>query len=90
MSPSLLGLIVLVAASIAAVGYRKFITREEDDLIHVGEGSVQLTAKQQEMAKTIERLDLVVKGVIAVTVIYALAIGAFAIMSALNNTSAPS
>jgi NAD dependent epimerase/dehydratase family enzyme len=33
------------------------VTREEDDLVHPGEGSMQHAAKQVALARTLEQLD---------------------------------
>ena len=51
MSIPLMGLLLLVLATCALAGYRKFITREEDDLVHLGSGSVQHGARQEAMAE---------------------------------------
>ncbi|HXE63774.1 MAG TPA: hypothetical protein VN519_09555 [Bryobacteraceae bacterium] len=89
MSIPLMLLILLVLATLALVGYRKFITREEDDLVHLGEGSVQHSARQEAMAKTITQLDRFLKIMVTVTVVYGLGLGALMIYQALSNTSNP-
>ena len=83
-------LILLVLASCGLAGYRKFVTREEDDLVHLGEGSVQHSAKQVAMAKTLEQLDKFAKILITVTVVYGLGLGAVLIYQALQNGPAQS
>jgi hypothetical protein len=88
MSIPLILLAVLIVASLAIVGYRKFVTREEDDLVHLGEGSVQHTARQEAMTKTITQIDRLMKILVTVTVVYGLGIGAVMIFQALNNTTA--
>jgi hypothetical protein len=87
MSIPLMLLVLLILASLAVVGYRKFITREEDDLVHLGEGSVQHTARQEAMAKSITQIDRLMKILVTVTIVYGLGIGAMMIYQALNNTS---
>jgi uncharacterized membrane protein len=90
MSIPLMGLVLLALVLCAVAGYRKFITKDEDDLVHLGEGSVQLAAKQEALAKTLSQLDRVTKILIVVTVIYGLGVGASMIYQALQNGSASS
>jgi len=85
-----MGLLLLVLATGAMAAYRKFVTREEDDLVHLGEGSVQHAAKQEALAKTLEQLDKVTKILITVTVLYGLALGGTMIYQALQNGPTPS
>jgi hypothetical protein len=87
MSIPLMLLILLILATLALVGYRKFVTREEDDLVHLGEGSVQHSARQEAMAKTVTQLDRLMKILVTVTVVYGLGVGAMMIYQALNNTT---
>ena len=85
----MMGLFLLVLATLAMAGYRKFVTREEDDLVHLGEGSSQLSAKQEALAKTLSQLDRVTKILITVTVIYGLGLGGMMIYQALQNGANP-
>ncbi len=80
----MMGLLLLVLATLAVAGYRKFVTRDEDDLVHLGEGSMQHAAKQEALAKTLSQLDLYTKILISVTVVYALVLGATMVVQALN------
>ncbi|HVW10446.1 MAG TPA: hypothetical protein VHC90_17785 [Bryobacteraceae bacterium] len=89
MSIPVMLLILLILATLALVGYRKFITREEDDLVHLGEGSVQAAARQEAMAKTVNQLDRAMKILVTITVIYGLGVGAMLIYQALQNSSNP-
>jgi hypothetical protein len=84
MSIPMMGLLLLVLATLAVAGYRKFVTRDEDDLVHLGEGSMQHAAKQEALAKTLSQLDLYTKILISVTVVYALVLGATMVVQALN------
>lgn len=86
----MMGLILLVLATCAMAAYRKFVTREEDDLVHLGEGSMQHAAKQEALAKTLNQLDKVTKILVAVTVLYGLGLGAILIYQALQNGANPS
>jgi hypothetical protein len=85
MSIQLMGLILLVLASIALAAYRKFVTREEDDLVHLGEGAVQQAAKQEALARNLNQLDKIGKILITVTVLYGLGLGGMMIYQALQN-----
>ena len=78
-------LLLLVLATGALAAYRKFVTREEDDLVHLGEGSMQHAAKQVALAKTLEQLDKFTKILITVTVLYGLGLGAMMIYQALQH-----
>jgi hypothetical protein len=89
MSIPIVVLVLLVLATCAIVGYRKFVTREEDDLVHLGEGSVQQSAKQEALAQTLTQLDRFTKILISVTVIYGLGLGAMMIYQALQNGPNP-
>lgn len=84
-----MGLLLLVLATLALVAYRKFVTREEDDLVHLGEGSVQYTAKQEALAKTLTQLDRITKIMISVTVIYGIGLAGSMIYQALQNGPNP-
>jgi hypothetical protein len=90
MSIPLVGLLLLVLAIGALAAYRKFVTREEDDLVHLGEGSQQAGAKQEALAKTLEQLDKMTKILITVTVVYGLGVGGMMIYQALQNGPTPS
>lgn len=85
MSIPVMVLLLLILATGALAAYRKFVTREEDDLVHLGEGSVQHAAKQVALAKTLEQLDRMTKILITVTVVYGLGLGAMMIYNALKN-----
>ena len=85
MSIPIMGLLLLVLATCVMAGYRKFVTREEDDLVHLGEGSVQHAAKQEALAKTLTQLDLFTKILVSVTVLYGLGLGATMVYQALQN-----
>ena len=90
MSISMMLLFLLVLATCAVVGYRKFVTREEDDLVHLGEGSSQQAAKQEAMSKQIIQLDKVMKILITVPILYGVGLGATMIYQALQTGGPPS
>ena len=85
-----MGLLLLVLATLALAGYRKFVTREEDDLVHLGEGSMQHAAKQEALARTLTQLDRFTKILVTVTVLYGLGLGATMIYQTLQNGPTPS
>jgi hypothetical protein len=76
---------MLVLATCALVGYRKFVTRDEDDLVHLGQDSQQMAAKQEALARTLTQIDRFTKILITVTVLYGLGLGGMMIYSALQN-----
>ncbi len=90
MSIPMMGLVLLVLATLALAAYRKFVTREEDDLVHLGEGSMQHAAKQEALARTLSQLDKFAKILVTVTVLYGLGLGATMIYQALQNGPSPS
>jgi hypothetical protein len=90
MSIPTMVLLLLVLATCGLAAYRKFVTREEDDLVHLGEGSMQHAAKQEALAKTLSQLDKFTKILITVTVLYGLGFGAMLIYQALQNGPNPS
>lgn len=90
MSIPMMFLLLLVLATCAMVGYRKFVTREEDDLVHLGEDSVQHGARQEAMARTLTQLDRATKILVTITVIYGLGLGAVMVYQALQNGPNPS
>jgi hypothetical protein len=85
MSIPLMVLMLLVLATCALAAYRKFVTREEDDLVHLGQGSMQHAAKQVALARTLEQLDKLTKILVTVTVVYGIGLGALLIYNALEN-----
>ncbi len=84
MSIPTMGLFLLVLATLALAAYRKYVTREEDDLVHLGEGSMQASAKQEALAKTLAQLDNLTKIMVSVTVVYGLGLGGWMIYAALQ------
>jgi hypothetical protein len=86
----MMGLLLLVIATCALAAYRKFVTREEDDLVHLGEGSMQHAAKQEALARTLTQLDKFTRILVTVTVLYGLGLGASMIYQALQNGPSPS
>ena len=90
MSIPMMVLLLLVLATCAMFAYRKFVAREEDDLVHLGEGSMQHAAKQEALARTLIQLDRFAKILIAVTVLYGLGLGATLIAQTLQNGPATS
>ncbi len=90
MSIPLMLLVLLLLATCAMVGYRKYVTRDEDDLVHLGEGSLQHSTRQEAMSQTLNQLDKITRILIAATVLYALGLGGAMIYQALQNGPGPS
>ena len=85
MSIPVMGLILLVLATLGMFGYRKFAMRGEDELVHLGSGSVQHSARQDAMAKTVAQLDMVTRTLLIVTVVYGVGLFGIMIYQALQN-----
>ena len=90
MSIPVMGLILLVLATLGMFAYRKFAMRGEDELVHLGSGSVQHSARQEAMAKTLTQIDLIAKVLVIVTVLYGIGLAAIMIYQALQNGPGPS
>jgi hypothetical protein len=74
MPISLMVLIVLLAALGIVIGYRKVIRGGVDEFVHLADDSGTTVAKQESVGRKLSRLDRVVTILIAVTVVYALAV----------------
>lgn len=48
---------LLTLALIALALYRKYVARNEDDLVHLADGEVPMIAEQQKVAARLETLD---------------------------------
>jgi len=78
MSVAFVVFAVLLVALLAVFSYRKLVSRDEDDYIHVGSDPTgQLTAKQQNVARTLENLDRMSTALTVITVIYGIALACF-------------
>ncbi len=84
MSMPLIFLVLLILANLAIFAYRKYVSRDADELVHLGEGSVQASARQVSYDKTVTQLDRIMKILMIVTIVYAVAVGAFMIYQQLN------
>lgn len=84
MTMPLMVLVLLVLATLAMFAYRKFISRDTDELVHLGEGSVQASAKQVAYDKNVTQVDKIVKILMIVTIVYGVALGVFMIVQQLN------
>ena len=86
MSMPLIFLVLLIVATLAMVAYRKYVSRDADELVHLGEGSVQASARQVAHDKNVTQLDKIMKILMIVTILYAVALGAFEIYQQLNGS----
>lgn len=73
--PYAIAWVVLVLVVIALAFIRKNISAEEDDTLHLGGGSEQAIAHQQDTAKKLAKLDLYGKVLTAVAVVTGVALG---------------
>ena len=87
MSMPLMFLVLLILATLAMVAYRKYISRDTDELVHLGEGSVQASAKQVAYDKSVSQVDKITKLLMIVTILYGVALGAFMIYQQLNGSA---
>jgi hypothetical protein len=86
MSMPLIFLMLLILATLGMVAYRKFVSRDADELVHLGEGSAQAGAKQVAYDKAVTQVDKITKILMIVTVVYGVALGAFMIYQQLNGS----
>jgi hypothetical protein len=84
MSASIVILIVMtVVVAIVAV-YRKIIARGEDDFVHLAEGTGQLIADQEKMARTLQLVDRVGVALTVATAVYGIGLAALYLYAGLN------
>jgi len=86
MSMPLIFLVLLILATLAMFAYRKYISRDTDELVHLGEGSVQASARQVSYDKTVTQVDKLMKILMIVTILYGVALGAYMIYQQLNGS----
>ena len=79
MSVSVVVLIALVLVTAGLAAYRKFVTNEEDDYIHLGPQTTEFGAISQQIhtAETLDRIDKAGKALTAITAVYAVAVFAW-------------
>lgn len=78
MSASVYVLLAMVLGTAALALYRKYVAREEDDLIHVNDpASGQLIAHQKDTDKALDGIDHAGKILTTATVVYGVALGCF-------------
>jgi hypothetical protein len=66
----------LFLAVLALAGARKWVSRREDDTVHLADGEVELVLHQATVATILSRVDLWGKVLTVVVVLYGLAIAA--------------
>ena len=81
---------VLVAATICMFLYRRWLENREDHYIHLHNDShdSSIIASQQTAAKRLESIDKVKNALLAVSILYALAIVGMTLYRAWNNPGA--
>jgi hypothetical protein len=66
----------LFLAVLALAAARKWISRREDDMVHLADGELPLVQQQASVATTLSRVDLWGKVLTVIVVVYGLAIAA--------------
>jgi hypothetical protein len=66
----------LFLAVLALAGARKWVSRREDDTVHLADGEVELVQHQASVATILSRVDLWGKVLTVIVVLYGLAIAA--------------
>jgi hypothetical protein len=79
----------LAGALLLLAAYRKFVTRNEDDYIHVAEGEAKIIPQQIEMAKKLDTLDRWGKILTIVTAVYSVLLGAAYLYKLWEDSSKP-
>ena len=69
--------IALVVAYLGVTSYRWFLTRREDDVVHVRDSEANLIPAQVSLAHRVHKLDLWSRVLIVTVVVYGLIIAAF-------------
>lgn len=69
--------VALILAYLGVAGYRWFLTRHEDDMVHVRDSEAKLIPVQTAFAHRIHHLDLWSRVLVVTAVVYGLALGAF-------------
>lgn len=76
MPVTLMILIAMTAVILLLAVYRKVVARNEDDLVHLAEGSDPLIANQKKTEHSLSTIDRVGKILTAATVLYGVALAA--------------
>ena len=74
MPISVMVLIGMVLGTLGLAGYRKLVSRSEDDFIHLGSEDTGIVSAQVHTAETLDRIDRAGKALTTVTGIYAVAV----------------
>ena len=69
--------IALILAYLGVVSYRWFLTRHEDDVVHVRDSEANLIPVQVSLAHRTHKLDLWGRVLVATIIVYGLGIAAF-------------
>jgi hypothetical protein len=74
MSASIIVLIAMTVAVAVIGAYRKFVARNEDDLVHLSDPSGQLITNQQKVARTLNKVDRLEITLLVATAVYGIAL----------------
>jgi hypothetical protein len=87
MRASLIILIAMTGVVASVALYRRIIIRGEDDTLHIADPSGHLIAGQQQMARTLKRIDRLGIGLTVATVLYGMALFAVFLYTGLMDRS---
>jgi len=76
MPVTLMILIAMAAVVLVLAIYRKVVSRNEDDLVHLAEGSDPLIANQRKTEHSLSVIDRAGKILTAATILYGVALAA--------------
>ncbi len=68
--------VALAAAVLLLAGYRKFLARNEDDLVHIAEGEASMISEQTVLAHKLEVIDRWGKILTVAALVYGLILAA--------------
>jgi len=78
---------VLLIALVAMIIYRRAAASGEDDMLHVEDPTGAVTARQTRLAQKLEKLDLWVKILTVIVILWGLGLGAAYLYNAWIETS---
>lgn len=79
--------VIMFAAVLVLAAWRKTVTRNEDDSLHVSESQAAAIPRQVEMAQKIAKIDKLGKGATIVAAVYGVALLAIYLYQVWTNTA---
>jgi hypothetical protein len=87
MTISVIVLVVMIAAVAALAVYRKVVARNEDDLVHLADGSEVLIANQKKTEQSLSLIDRAGVTLTVATAVYGVALAGMILYSGLTRPS---